>query len=175
MLLGLVLLMGQSHDASDRRIVPPVERSFASANARFHLRVFTTDGWKTRGATAELREGRHLLWSKRLPHSQGPRDAVVLDSGGVVLLDEWINVASPQAITIFDPKGEIRTVFSYAQVRDALRVSSDDLSAYAHSGPYGRGAWLGGHPIVHGDTVELSAGGRTLVVDLAKRALRKKG
>jgi len=164
--------MGQSHNSSDRRIDPPVERSFHSGNARFHLRIFTIDGWKTREPLAELRRGDHVLWTNRLPNSHGPRDAVVLDSGQVVLLDEWINVASLRAITLLDPKGEVRAVFSYGQVRDAVGVSSTDLSRLARTGPYGRGTWLGGHPVVVGHRIEIPAGGKTLILDLSQKVLQ---
>ncbi len=81
----------------------------------------SADHWQTRSALAELqlRLGSELkpLWHKVLPQEHGPRHVLVLDSGAVVLMDEWINVPSRHA------------VFHSAQRRLILRLADGLLTA----------------------------------------------
>ncbi|GIK32848.1 MAG: hypothetical protein HND43_02005 [Armatimonadetes bacterium] len=172
-LLGLAMAMCQPQGTLDRRDLPPVERNFACPSGTFVLRVFSDQDWKTREAIAELRTGKKQVWRRTLPHSFGPRDAVVLSDGKVVLFDEWINVASKVAITLLDERGQTVATFSYAEVKRISEQTSKDLTRGATLGPYHKGAWLSSKPTVSGNLVVVSAGNALLSLDCQKGTLKR--
>lgn len=163
----------QPQGTLDRRDLPPVERNFVCPSGSFVLRIFSDQGWKSREAIAELRKGKKQIWRRTLPHSFGPRDAVVLSSGRVVLFDEWINVASKVAISLLDERGQTVATFSYAEVKRISEQTSKDLTRGAALGPYHKGAWLSSRPVVSGNLVVVSAGNAPLTLDCQTGALKR--
>src|SRR5689334_8370642 len=92
--------------AQDGIDLPPAERRVASPTGAFALILKTLDNWKTPLVTASLlRRDGSLVWRLQLPHEHGPRRALVTDDGRVVLVDEWINVISPRALTLLAADG----------------------------------------------------------------------
>ena len=151
----------------DQRITPAEERSFTSPNHKFTLRVFTLDHWKTREPLAVLSQGKKVIWSSKLPHSHGPRFAVVTNLGVSVLIDESINIASERAVTIVPVAGlSGQRVWSYSQVRQALGIEPKALSRMAKFGP-----WVSDSPTLKGSIVHIAAGGKTLLVDTKSMTL----
>lgn len=107
---------------------------------------------------------RRSLWNRPLPHEQGPRDALVSDSGAVVLLDEWINVVPRHAIMLIAPDGRTLALYSGEQLFAVLNVPREAISANARNG-----VWMSSEPIpgADGKTVEFRCARRGLTLRLA--------
>lgn len=153
--------------------LPPDRREFYSPLGNFVLTVATADHWKTPFATAELLsvDGalRRPLWHQTLPHKRGPRRALVSDSGAVVLIDEWLNTVSRQALVCVDPAGQTLAQYSTKHLAQTLGVARKTLKSYAR-----RGLWLSRVPVLRPDSsaVDFKAGGRKLVLSLADGVLQ---
>jgi hypothetical protein len=94
----MTLAMGNTDSIS----LPPERIERYSPNRQFALVIESLDGWRSPVATAKFFRagppGEILLWQARLPQEYGPRFAIVGNQGQVLLLDEWINVESKNAI-----------------------------------------------------------------------------
>ncbi|MEM9088198.1 MAG: hypothetical protein AAGC93_05580 [Cyanobacteria bacterium P01_F01_bin.53] len=148
---------------------PPLRQTFSSG--AYQLVVSAEDQWETPLATSELYEGAALLWQKDLPHQYGPRFALVSDQGQVLLLDEFINVASPHALTLIDTEGEVVAQHSFEDIKKALDVTPSALTQQATSG-----WWISAPPTVtaKGDLALVKAGGTTLEIDLTTGQLSRR-
>ena len=152
--------------------LPPDRREFYSPSGNFVLTVATANHWKTPLATAELLsvDGalRRPLWQRTLPHKKGPRRALVSDSGAVVLIDEWPNSVSRQALVCLDDSGQTLAHYSTQQLSRLLGVARKTLKSHAR-----RGLWLSRVPVLRpdGSAVDFKAGGRKLVLRLADGGL----
>ncbi len=174
--------------SSDRIDLPPESREAASPSGRFVLSVSTPDAWKSKTATAELVEvdgdERRVVWTRKLPHEYGPRFTLVTDEGTVILLDEWINVASSRAITVIHPSGihpsgihpsgihpsgNVIAQHAFAAIPEVLWIPGRELVAAAR-----HGLWMTNPPTLgdDGKSVRAESGGRTLVIDAADGSLR---
>ena len=154
---SLILACAGFLAAQDRIDLPPAERSFFSPSRRYTLTL--------KGAQATLRTAvGKLVWQKILPHEQGPRDALVTNSGHTVLADEWINVASPHAITLIDRAGGATAHFSADDIFRTLGVEKKLVVAKAR-----HGVWITDGPTISpdGKAVTFHSGGRTLILLLA--------
>ncbi|MCP5281978.1 MAG: hypothetical protein H6930_10375 [Rhodoferax sp.] len=158
----------QPRPASDRMVLPPDSRTMRSPSGRYQLVIRSDDHWKTRLATGELTDlcipGHPVVWQMALPQTQGPRRALVTDQGATVMLDSWLNVASPHAIVVVDPLGRMLAVHEFDAIVAVLGVSRRTVAQHARLGP-----WLSGEPVVSDDgtAVMLEAGGRHLQLTLA--------
>ena len=152
---------------SDRILLPPLTREASSPGGRFHLTIQAVDGWKSPRARAELREDEgasaKLLWSLHLPHEQGPRRALISDQGEVILVDEWINVASRRALTLIGTNGKVRASYSAEEIFAVLAVPLREVTAHAKLG-----IWLAAEPVFSRDgrAVLFQGGGRHLALRL---------
>lgn len=166
-----IVLLSQSLPVLGQDAIPypPLLRHEASPAGNYHL-VLTlgTDAAGTQRTTASLFETLgdrcQQIWSHPLPHSYGPRLALVNDVGTVVLLDEWINVASPRAIVMMDLDGEVKAQHSFDDI-----VAIADQSRAAVVEQAAQGFWLAGTPAMNRAGTQLSiptAGGR-LTINLA--------
>ncbi|PSR17138.1 hypothetical protein C8255_14120 [filamentous cyanobacterium CCP3] len=164
-------LLSQSPPMLGRDAIPypPLLRHEVSPGGTYHL-VLTleqeADG--TRRTVASLFETMgdrcQQVWSRRLPHSYGPRLGLVNDRGTVVLLDEWINVASPYAIVVMEADGEVKAQHSFddiVAITDGSRAEVVEQAA--------QGFWLSGYPELNRDGAQVSipAAGGHLTLDLA--------
>lgn len=143
--------------------LPPVYREFASPSTHFVLTIVSDDHWKTSTARAELHERRRgaqrSVWRHTLANIKGPRRAVVTDHGDVILIDDWINSPSQQALSLLNATGKTVATYSFDSLVAILQVSRRDVSSHATLG-----LWLSAEPT-------LSANGSTVRFRTADRGL----
>lgn len=153
--------------------MPPGRREFLSPAGNFVLALANDDHWRTPRATAELLsvDGalRRPLWQRVLPHDKGPHRVLVSDRGAVVLIDEWTLAPSQHALVCIGPDGQTLAQYSTAELVSRLGVARQTVIARAR-----RGRWLSRVPVLHadGNGVDLRAGGRRLVLQLADGGLQ---
>lgn len=143
---------------------PPSPRQFVSPSGRFRLVLQLALPQRPPRVVAELFDdgggapGRSV-WQQQLPHEWGPRTALITDEGRVVLVDEWINVASRRALTLLDLQGKTQLVYSAEQIFDLLAVPRRSISGAATAG-----VWRTGEPLLSADGlwVEIRSAGRKL-------------
>jgi hypothetical protein len=143
--LGSLLVVGaRAGVESDRITLPPERREFHSSNGQWRLRVEALDpGWHKTDVAAELLHGAvasgQSRWRMPLAHTYGPRDAWVGADGMVLLIDEWINVASQRALVLIAPSGKTLASHGYAAIVAALGTTPAELGRHAR-----RGGWMAG-------------------------------
>ena len=164
-------LLSQSQPMLGRDAIPypPLLRHEVSPAGTYHL-VLTLEqaATGTRRTTASLFEATgdrcQQVWLHALPHSYGPRLAMVNDAGTVVMLDEWINVASAYAIVVLGLDGQIVAQHSFD---DIVKVTGQSRAEVVEQAA--QGFWLGGSPKL--DRAEthalIPAAGGQLTLDLA--------
>lgn len=156
-------MMGQ-----DALPMPPALRHGASPAGDYHLVLTLAEVDGRRYTTASLYEATEAVcqpvWSQPLPHSYGPRLAMVSDTGTVVLLDDWINVASPRAIVVLDRAGEVMAQHSFDDIVAATGQSRAEVVDQA-----AQGFWLAGNPEINraGSHLSIPAAGGQLTLNLA--------
>ncbi|NJM96309.1 MAG: hypothetical protein HC800_03050 [Phormidesmis sp. RL_2_1] len=146
---------------SDQLAHPPVYQAFTAGP--YKLVIHAKDDWQTPAVSSQFYENEILRWQKDLPHQYGPRFALVSPQGQVLLLDEFINVASPHALTLINADGQTIVRYSFDDIKAALAVSAADLTRQATSG-----WWITTPPLLDlaHDLALISTGGTTLAVDL---------
>lgn len=158
--------------SSDRIVLPPVHREFGSADGRYRLVIESTDQWKTPRPQARLLQTdagqTRVRWTLALNHHHGPRRAAVSNDGQVLLVDEWINIASRWALMLINVDGQVVATHDYKAVEAAMRASPAEMTRHARSG-----VWLGDGPIlsVDGKSARLEAAGRGLSINLVDGSL----
>lgn len=158
--------------AGDPKKLPPEVEEVFSPGREYVLVIRTLDHWRTRGCTAELNRvqagGRNLLWRKTLPHSYRPRFALVDARGRTLLLDEWIQVFSPLAISLFDREGNTVAQHGFEKVAAVLGTPRDRIAHLAQ-----HGAWMQSLPqlIPAADIVRVVSGDRMLTIRLCDGSL----
>lgn len=154
---------------ADRIAQPPLRQTFT--NEPYQLVISAEDQWQTPRALSQLYEGDTRRWQKALPHQYGPRFVLISPAGQVLLLDEFINVASPYALTLIDSEGKVIVQHSFDEVQKALDISPAILTEQASSG-----WWISAPPSlnVRGDRASVETGGTTLEVDLATGELSRR-
>jgi hypothetical protein len=159
-----------SAEVSDRITHPPLRQSFVAAP--YELVVAASDDWQTPLARLELHKDNALLWQKTLPHQYGPRFSLVTPKGQVVLFDEYINVASPYAITLIDTTGTEVVQHSFDDIKQVLAdVAPAEITRQA-----ARGLWMSDEPRLDaaGNHAVVKTGGTTLEIDLTTGELSRR-
>lgn len=153
---------------SDRLGHPPLRQAFSEG--AYQLVISAEDQWDTPLATGELYRGGEQLWQKALPHQYGPRYVIVSSAGQVLLIDEFINVASPHALTLIGEKGEVVAQHGFQDIQETLDLLPAQLTEKAASG-----WWVSAPPRLNstGDKALISTGGTTLEVDLTSGAISR--
>jgi len=172
--VGIVMLAlsgaatSDSLPASDRKVLPPATRAVESPQGDYRLELKNPDEKTALAVLIATREANRTLWEKRLPHHHGPRVGLVGPDGTVVLLDEWINVFTKHAITVFGRDGATLAVHSTDDVAAFLSLSRAELAAKAKFGP-----WMRGAPFLteSGDHVAVPMGQHSLLVNLRDGSL----
>ncbi|MGF1518364.1 MAG: hypothetical protein ACFCVB_11230 [Nodosilinea sp.] len=147
--------------------MPPALRHRASPSGDYHLVLTLTEAEGRRYTIASLYVATDAvcqqIWSQPLPHSYGPRLALVNDAGTVVLLDDWINVASPRAIVVLDRAGAVMAQHSFDDI-----VATTGQSRAAVVDQAAQGFWLAGNPEIHraGSHLSIPTAGGQLTLDL---------
>lgn len=161
--------------AADDVAVPPPgleARRSPSGNHELEVRLHAGATAHAARSTATLfalgTAGRTVLWTRELPHRPRPRFFVVGDGGEVVLLDEWLNVRSALAVMLIARTNRTVAQHDLETVRAALGMPIGQLAPQAR-----HGVWIQAPPQLgaRGDTVEVPAAGRVLLVRLSDGAL----
>jgi hypothetical protein len=153
---------------SDRITLPNPRREFLAANGKYAFVVATQDGWKSPHGTGELFAvaggNRTSIWAHELQQQFGPRFVLVSNTGTVLMLDEWINVATPRAIVIFDRSGKLVAQHSTEAVQAVVNVPMNDIVRLAK-----QGWWITEPPTLNsaGDQVRVATGGKRLDIRVA--------
>ena len=175
--LACLLLLGIANrvTASDILKEPPSREAFLSAGGCFEF-VVTMKGeskeWATSGSSGSLfRTGGKdagQLWEVDLPQAYRPRFAVVNDDGYVVLLDQWINVIGPHAVTVLGPDGRTIASHGFNDVANAVGIAGRDIVPKAK-----HGAWMAALPEadIASNAVRVAVGDRQLVIRFETGAL----
>jgi hypothetical protein len=164
---------GAPIEIQDRIDLPPPRREFSAPGGGFVLVVETRYGWASAYPVARLlqtgADPPRQLWQRLLVQQFGPRTALVSPQGRVLLVDEWINVSSRQALQLIDADNRVLATHGHDAVVAALGGDADAVARHARSG-----TWLGAAPVLSADgrTARIPAGGRTLLVSLADGRLR---
>ncbi|MEL6351522.1 MAG: hypothetical protein AAFR58_07145 [Cyanobacteria bacterium J06627_28] len=151
--------------AADRLRHPPLVQTF-SAGA-YRLVVAATDSWETPNAVAEFYDGDMLRWQTPLSQQYGPRFALVTargeTAGTVLMVDDFINVASESAIALFNPQGILIAQYSFDDIQQILDIPPAEIADKATSG-----WWVSSSPTLSQDedTAYILTGGTRLDIDL---------
>lgn len=156
------LPVSSSKTKADRLTHPPLQQSLTADGYRFTITA--ADDWQTPAAIGKLYKNERLRWQVRLPHDYGPRFAVVSSAGQVLLVDEFINVASDHALTLFDVHGKAIARYSFEDIQRHLEVSAAELVSHASEG-----WWVASPPELNAQQsyVQIEAGGKTLKISLS--------
>lgn len=154
--------------AADRMAQPPLHQSFTTSPYR--LIITAADSWQTPAATGQFYKDDTLLWQQTLPHQYGPRFALIGPQGHVLLLDEFINVASPYALSLLNAEGQIVAQYSFDDIQKTLAIPAATLTQKASSG-----WWISAMPTLSesAGSALVPTGGITLQVDLATGELSR--
>lgn len=153
---------------ADRIALPPDRREFRSPSGNYILTLSSADHWQTRSALAQLqlRSGNELkpLWHRMLPQERGPRHVLVVDSGAVVLMDEWINIPSRHALMLLAPDGSELANYGIDDLVQRLGVSRRMVADQGRLG-----LWMSSAPVVSedGSSVVFHSAHRRLILRLA--------
>jgi hypothetical protein len=150
---------------TDSIALPPERAETCSPNRQFALVIETPDGWQSRLAVAKLyrvspsRES--LLWQSRLPQEYGPRFAHVGNKGQVLLLDEWINIESRNAIWLRTLQNTV--TYDFQAVAGVLNLPARQIVERAAFG-----WWISAPPSLaeSGGPAIVPAAGKLLQIDL---------
>lgn len=162
----VTIAAADSTTGGDRLAHPPIRQTFTSGTYR--LVISTEDNWKTPLTQTKLFKGNTVLWEKALPHQYGPKFVLMGTQGNVLLLDEFINVASPHAITLIDTKGHAIAQHSFKAIQTTLNLSTTDLTKQATTG-----WWISAAPTLNQleNCATVLTGGTTLSIDLETGAI----
>ena len=163
--------------ATDQIVRPPEFEARASASGKYvlELQLRANPNPHAARATASLWElnttARKLLWTRELAHRPRPRFALVGNEGQVMLLDEWLNLRSELAVMLIDEDNRTLAVHDLEAVRSALGVPIAALASKAR-----HGAWMQALPALgaQGETVEVAAADRVLVINLRDGVLSRR-
>lgn len=150
---------------TDRLRHPPPVQTF-SAGA-YRLVVTAADDWETPNAVAEFYDGDTLRWQTPLSQQYGPRFALVTaggeTAGTVLMVDEFINVASESAIALFNPQGILIAQYSFNDIQQFLNIPPAQIANKATSG-----WWVSAPPTLSQDedSAYILTGGTRLGIDL---------
>lgn len=163
-----IIAIDTTHEkaAGDRIAHPPIKQTFTTTSDQgdaYHLVISAEDDWRSPIAQAKLLQGETVLWEESLPHQYGPRFVLIGNNGNVLLLDEFINVASPHAITLINKKGQTIARYGFKDIRSALDLSTDELTKQATAG-----WWISAAPMLidAGNCAAVSTGNKLLEINL---------
>ncbi|MEL6604680.1 MAG: hypothetical protein AAFP20_15820 [Cyanobacteria bacterium J06614_10] len=159
--LELPMSAEQPAASADQLTHPPLRQSVT--NQRYRFEITAVDGWETPAALGTLYESGTPRWEVELAHQYGPRFALVSPTGQVLLIDEFINVASSRAIALYTAQGDLIAQHSFDDIQQALGISRASLTQKATSG-----WWVSAPPTLNeaGDLGLVQTGGTTLSIDL---------
>lgn len=166
---------GELPETGDEMPLPPTEQIRVSDDGQYVLEITALDEWASTNAIASLYRNsnsggeRELLWQRSLPHSYGPKYALVGNQGQVVMLDEWINVASPYAVMVIDQNDNLLSQTSFDRLQMLLAVPPHQIVDQAM-----QGWWISAPPKLNTESVAVTVktAGKQLIIDLTTGELR---
>ena len=147
--------------------LPPAQQEFSSPKGQYIFVLSTGDHWVSKQAVGELFEvsegSRQSLWTRTLPHEYGPRYVLVSHQGQVLLLDEWINVASQHAVMLFSRDNDLVAHHNFDALQEILevpRANIVDMASY--------GWWITSPPTLDqpDQAVRVETAGKVLIIKL---------
>lgn len=153
--------------ATDYIPLPPVRQEFFSPVRNYLFVLSTPDEWKSKQAIGELfqitEQTHKRLWIRSLPHEYGPRYVLVGNQGQVLLLDEWINVASRFAIMVLNCKNELVAQYDFDALQRFLNVPRAKFPEMAR-----HGLWISSPPVLDasGERAKVRTVGKVLLINL---------
>ena len=144
----------------DAEVLPPAVRTIDSPDGAYQLLIENSANGVAQAALSATGSDQ-LLWNQQLPHENGPRIAIVGSQGTVVLLDEWINVFTDHAITVYDRSGTVLSSVSTNEIAETMNLSRAELVAQATHGP-----WIAGEPFHSEGFVLVPVGERQIAIDM---------
>lgn len=156
-----------SIEASEDAIaLPAPSRVLASPEAQFFLVLrFQPEQRRSQAILYEVAGDRcQPVWQMLLPHEYGPRYGLVNDQGRVALIDEWINVRSPHALTVLDTAGDVVARYTYQDLQATVGLSDAEILSETQAG-----WWISEPPQLqdNGQQMSVGIGGQRLQVDLS--------
>jgi hypothetical protein len=92
----------------------------------------------------------------------------VSDAGQTLMLDEWINVASPLAIMVLDRSGDLVAQYSFDDIVTVTGRTRADIVDQAE-----QGFWIAGEPFLgRNQQAAVPAAGGTLWINLETGQIR---
>ena len=152
---------------ADYIALPPAQQEVSSPQGQYVFVLSTPDNWASKQAVGELFEvpdgRRQSLWTRILPHEYGPRYVLVSDQGQVLLLDEWINVASRQAVMVLSRENILVAQHHFDAMQALLNVPRASIVAQASSG-----WWITSPPTLNSadETARVETAGKVLMINL---------
>ena len=147
--------------------LPPSQQEFSSPGGKYVFILSTVDNWASKQAIGELFEvtdgRRQSLWIRTLPHEYGPRYVLVSHQGQVLLLDEWINVASRHAVMLLNRKNDLVGQYTFDAMQEILEVPRARIVAMARYG-----WWITSPPTLNDpeSTATVETAGKVLMISL---------
>jgi hypothetical protein len=160
--------MGQDDSIS----FPPERSELRSPSGEYVFVFETIPGAKPPRSTGTLfritNGERTILWSHELPQEYRARFGAVSDGGRVLLLDEWINVASPYAVMVLSPHGELIAQHDFDAVAAVLGVARNEIVAAAETG-----WWIQAPPSIEAgsEVATVAAAGKLVAISLVDGSL----
>ena len=146
---------------------PPTRQEFSSPNGMYRFVLSTEDNWASKQAIGELfieiDGNRQSLWTCPLPHEYGPRFVLVSSQGQVLLLDEWINVASRYAVMLLSRESALQAQHSFDVLQEKLAVPRASIVEMARYG-----WWIAAPPTLDNaeETAAIETAGKVLAINL---------
>ena len=147
--------------------LPSTYQEFYSPEEKYIFVLSAVDDWASKQAIGELFEvvdgNRQSLWTCSLPHEYGPRYVLVSAQGQVLLLDEWINVASRQAVMLLGRENTLLAKHSFDAIQEILAVPRARIVALSRYG-----WWITSPPTLDlpNETARVETAGKILMINL---------
>lgn len=151
----------ETSSKSDRLAHPPIRQTFTTGP--YKLIISAENNWESPLAEAQLLQNNTPLWKAALPHQYGPKFVLINPNGNVLLLDEFINVASPHAITLINSQGSTIAQYGFEDIQTTLKLSTAELTQQATTG-----WWISTAPrlIDSGNCAVIATGNTLLEINL---------
>ena len=146
---------------------PPARQEFSSPDGTYRFVLSTGDNWASKQAIGELiveiDGNQQSLWTCPLPHEYGPRFVLVSSQGQVLLLDEWINVASRYAVMLLSRENALLAEYSFDVLQEKLAVSRASIVEMAQYG-----WWISAPPTLDNaeEIAAIETAGKVLAINL---------
>jgi len=158
---------GSAHPgvAADHVQSPPAVRTFEAPNRAFVLTIELVAEGAEPKTVGRLHDNTGVaVWQRPMPQYYGPRYAFVADDGRVLMLDEWVPIASRFAVMALARDGSPVAIIGYDNLATILRADPKYLAGHA-----ALGIWLSAAPTQDGETITAPTPAGAVAIDFAGR------